>query len=542
MLAYPFLVEPFLGLSRQAWLAAGLFLVYLPAMQALSRSARPGAIPAGPGLATRQPVLVWGLLAFTGTLVLMAITHTVTTAFSGFPLLWVLPLVLFLVTYIIAFEGRFRLEGRAGWLTLGLFLAALVLLPFAQGSPGPLPQILVYMTALFAGCLFCHARLYALRPPAARLSTFYFALSLGGAAAGVLASLAAPVLFSRDLEFPIAVALVGAVALGTTRPGSWRWLRALPALGCLGCAVHWAVHEYSLRNHSYRDYYGQVTVGVLANGQLKVMTHGNTVHGMEWMALPRLATTYYRRETGIARALRTARAGKAALRWGVVGLGVGNVLSHAEPGDQIRVYEISPKIIRIAGPEALEFTVFRSCPGKCALVAGDGRQALEREAARTGSHGFDLLLLDAYSGGNVPASLLTLEAFRTYLGHLAPSGLLVFNATSLLPLDRLLLAQARALGLSAVVVNFPSAENPGALTILDRKSCYVVVSRDPGRLLNLELAGAARAILLPDGAWDPATTGPPEFNRKLRAGQAMAEAIMPWTDDRNSLSRLIFHR
>jgi len=535
LLAYPFLAEPFLPLGLQAWAACGLFLAFLAPLAALARAASraPAPPPAGPPAApapARDPAAAWIFIAMASTILLMAVTNVLTTELSGVPLLWVLPLVVYLGTWILAFDGRTDLSrDRARALLMALFILGLALLPAALRQPGLAPQSGVLLAALFAGCLFCHGRLYALRPPRERLSRFYLAMALGGALGGCVAGVAAPLLFDRLWELPLAVAMVGAVAFAGAPP---RWLRTASALGCLALAGQAVVREARLPDRGYRDFYGQVKVAGFERGNLKVMFHGRTLHGMELMDQPRRPLAYYPPASGIARAVAAARKRRPALRLGIIGLGVGDVLAYAGAGDSVRVYEISPEVLRLSGPGGAEFTMARNCPARCEFVCGDGRLLLAREPPR----GFDLLLVDAFSGGNIPASLLTLEAMAGYCAHLAPGGLLVVNATNRLPVDLVVLAGARALGLGALEIDCPGPGNPARLGPLERWSRYLVLARDPAALLDPDLAGAARAVLVPPGA---EARGAPEFLLRAREGERMARAVEPWTDDRNSLGRLM---
>jgi hypothetical protein len=539
LLAYPFLVEPFLPLSVQAWAAAGLFLAYFAAMAVLAWRAAGAEAPVREhraGARRGRELSGWIFTAMAGTLLLMAVTNVATTELSGLPLLWVLPLAVYLATFILAFDGRLELEGgRFQALAMALFLLALALVPAALRAPGLVWTTCLLMVALSAGCLFVHGRLYALRPPPERLSGFYLAIALGGVLGGAVVGVAAPLLFNRMWELPLAVAMVGAVAfLGRREGPPLRWVRLASALGCLVLAARAVVAEVRSPDRSYRDFYGQVRVATLAQGNLKVMLHGRTLHGLELMDQPRRPLAYYQPSSGIARAIASVRRRHPALRLGVIGLGVGDVLAHAQAGDRVRIYEISPKVLRLSGPGGTEFSMAGNCPAQCDFLAGDGRLLLAREPAQ----GFDLLLADAFSGGNIPVSLLTLEALDGYFRNLAPGGLLVLNATNRLPVDLVVLAGAKARGLGALEIDAPGPENPAPLGPLDRWSRFLVLGRDPGTLLDPDLVEAARAVVLPPLPAGAVVRGTPEFQRRVREGERLASAIRPWTDDRNSLGRL----
>ncbi len=537
LLAYPFLLEPFLPLRAQAWTASGLVLLYAGVMAAfLGRVRRLDPQPLPPARrASWRPA--WVLISLASSVLLMAVTNLATTELSGVPLLWVLPLVLYLLTFILAFSGRWDLDRtRAQALLLGLFAAALAVLPATLAFPGLLRHLAALMAALFAGSLFCHARLYALRPEPERLSGFYLAIALGGVLGGLFVGVAAPNLFHRFLEFPLAVLLVGSgvVAGWPTASTRRRVIQGAAWAVCALAALAWTRDQYSPLDQAHRDAYGMVKVATLAQGRVRLLMHGRTVHGLERLDHPELPLAYYAPASGIGRALASARGRHPALRIGVLGLGVGNVLAYAQPGDHVVVYELSPKIIRLAGPEGTAFDLVRRCRGTCEVKAGDGRLLLARETAPP----FDVLLVDAFSGGNFPPSLATLEALHLYAQRLAPDGLLVINATNRLPLDRLLLSQARAAGLGALAIATPSPENPAVLTPFHKASSFVVLARDPARLLEPALLGAAQMAFLPGARVEGTDARAREARRRLDAGEAAARAFRPWTDDWNCLSIL----
>jgi len=538
LLAYPFLVEPFMPLRGQAWMFTGLLGLYILLLAVfLGRVRRldPGPGTEGPGAGTLRPA--WVLISLAGSVLLMATTNLATTELSSVPLLWVLPLVLYLLTFIIAFDGRWDLSTpRAQTLLVVLFLAGVCLLPATLRYPGLMRYLVVLLAVQFIGCLFCHARLHALRPPPEHLSGFYFSLALGGVLGGLFVGLAAPLVFDQFLEFPWAVLLVGCGLLPGWRSAAprRRVVQGLLAGACALAALYWVRAQSSPQERPLRDAYGMVRVATVAEGRARLLMHGRTLHGLEVAGQYTQPLAYYAPPSGVGRAFASLRRRHPNLRIGVLGLGVGNVLVYGRPGDEAIVYEISPKIIGMAGPNGEAFSFVRRFPGPCAVKQGDGRLLLSRETAPA----FDLLLVDAFSGANFPPSLITLEALRLYARHLMPDGLLVINTTNRLPLDRLVLSQARALGWGAVSIATPSPENPAALGPLLKASTFVVLAGDPARLLEPDLLEAAQAVYLPGIAFPETGPAAERLRPRLERGEKAARSLRPWTDDWNCLSLL----
>lgn len=537
LLAYPFLAEPFSSLTSQAWLLGGMLVLYALPMAWLG-----GRVQTQVGVLqdrSTQPlqaptVFEWVFMAFVGSVLLMAVTQVLNTELMGIPLLWVAPLFLYLLTFILAFEGRLSFDTPGWFFALGgVLFAALLALPWAFRHREPLWLVVNLLSALFSGCLLLHGRLYSLRPQAEKLSHYYLAISVGGVLGGMAVLWGAPIAFSRGYEMPLGFLMLAALLLGFRWQGAGQMFRPLVPWGIGLVAVMGLLEEGFTPGHSYRDLFGRVQVRIQKGGRFKEMLHGRTVHGAERLGEPLAKVGYHTPNSGVGIALAVARARKRNLNLGVLGLGVGNVLAFGQPGDRASVYEISPKIILLAGREAQEFTVLRSSPAVSEVFQGDGRFLLERQAEQ-GSNAFDVLLVDAFSGGNLPWHLLTLEAFRTYWFHLAPNGFLVINATNRLPLDRLVLANAQALGLQGLVIESPGSENPIPLEEGQRHSVFVVLARDWKTLDDARLLAPSRSVLRSEGKGDNDS-----LQARERLGQALAAQVRPWTDERNSLSRLL---
>jgi hypothetical protein len=336
-------------------------------------------------------------------------------------------------------------------------------------------QITVFCLLLFAVAMVCHGELARLRPAARHLTSFYLALSIGGALGGLFVGLVAPRLFDEYRELDVALLaswILAMVALLADR-GSvlWgRWRRPARAsfafylffLGFL-VAVDVMAQDAGILEKS-RNFWGtlQVELETRAGAPERMwLAHGATFHGFQFRAAPLSAepTAYFTREAGVGLALENHARRKASLplKVGVLGLGIGTLAAYGRPGDTFRFYEINPDVVRVA-QDTRYFTYLSLCAASVEVVVGDGRLALEQELARGEPQAFDVLVMDAFSSDSVPAHLLTRQAFDVYLAHLRDeSSLLVFNISNTsLDLAPLLWSSAEALGLSCrQVYNLP---------------------------------------------------------------------------------------
>jgi len=476
LLAYPLVIEPWFALSFQVASWRFLFFLYTASVgligwaalgtaePASSPASRPGS-PSG-GTEVRlipswAPVGWWGLPALSAFL-LTATTASLTLDVAPMPLLWVVLLGVFLVSYIFGFSrrGEATLEG---WAILALFAVGFQAALRAMGVVGLVWNLLAGVSLLLFGGLFVHGWLYRLRPEPERLPLFYLGLACGGAAGGLLAALGAPLLVRDVYEYPLAgmgLALLAAVRLASGRTGKDRRRIGGIAWALLGfLLVLWAVASWrqgqGVRFRS-RNFYGVVRIeesdlrdrsgGSL--GRVRLLVHGRTSHGMQALApgFREEPTLYYGPGGGgwpiIGSPKR--RAGQP-IRVGMVGLGVGTLAMYGRPGDLYRFYEIDPQVVALAR-DPRWFTFLAESEATIEIVEGDARLSLEREA-RVGEEGWDILIVDAFSGDAVPLHLLTREAVALCLQRLAPGGVVAFHVSNryvdLLPL---LKAQAESLG------------------------------------------------------------------------------------------------
>ncbi len=534
LLLFPLGVEPFLSREAQAWLTFLLLVAYALLMARTAHRSGTVHFPApAPEPSPRQPWGPWMLASAVGTILLMATTNHLATEVANIPLLWVLPLVAYLLTFVLWFDSRWlKANLRTFGLLLGGFLVALLLLAWARKQAHPLFLVSAATLVVFSGCLLVHGHLFSLRPAAGELTRYYFAMSTGGALGGLAVGLGAPLLFDRVHEFPLAICLCGLVAL--------LWVRGLGGAKSLslGAAVPlvlglWAAGQEARRpGTSYRDEYGVVTVERPEG--FKFMAMGRVIHGIQRDNDLRTPFAYYGPSSALGQVLRMQRARKGRLRLGGVGMGIGSLSAYGEVGDTLRFYEISPMVAHLAAGPRATFGVVNSCPAAVDIRIGDGRRLLEAEL-RQGSQGFDVLLVDAFSGGQVPWHLLTAEALTTFLDHVAPQGILLLHVSNRMPLDRLLAANAKAMGLWAAGLDHPSPAMPWPLDPLEQESHYVVLARDNAFGVNAFVA-LTSWLVVPPGA---AVLGPKSQPKGLR-GQILADSLQPWWDGRNSLAALVW--
>lgn len=472
LLSYPFAVEPRFALSIQAktWSVAYAAFALICALAAWKSSQPAGLFDRSrseedadepealkPGWA---PMLFWVALAACASTLLLATTTLLTQNIAPIPLLWVVPLSIYLLSFILCFESS-RLYQR--FLFIPLLVPALYLYSYgmykSEYNEDIQKMILALCGALFVSCMVCHGELARRKPHPRYLTQFYLMVSIGGAAGGLFVALLAPHLFHSYLEMPIAVggcALLATLALWHRDSGAPRalWVRAVLLAATAAFAVYLGRSEVQVERYyvlNARNFYGLLRVHDEppldgAYGQ-RVLVHGTINHGTEIMApnSGRIATSYFGIGSGISRAIR-AKQDKGPVRIGILGLGAGVTASLARAGDTLHYYEINPLVEEIANTQ---FTFFRSCPADKRIFLGDGRLVLESLP----SEQLDFLAMDAFSSDSVPVHLLTREAYRIYLRHLKPDGVLAVNISNrYLNLEPIVAEAASEIGWSGVTV------------------------------------------------------------------------------------------
>jgi hypothetical protein len=459
LLSFPFLLEPWLPSRLQAALWSvlyGIFAGVCTIAAWLTRHTPPPSDPQAVGESsgtvpvpapemqpppTRRERVIWLALSACGSMLLLSITNHLTENVAPIPLLWVLPLALYLLTFTMAFNRR-SLNPR--WLMVRLLAVALGSLGYAIYEPSFTESLQVsvplFCAGLFLCCLFCHGELAKRRPAAMHLTSFYLMISLGGALGAIFVGLIAPHIFPAIYEFPVALVLTAALA--ATLLWSVGWLqRVFWIAATIAMAIVLVRHVRSYQKGTVvmaRNFYGALRVKS-GKDWLKQPYHtlfnGKIEHGAQFLNPPKSLqpTTYYAPTSGVGLALDYFSG--SPKRVGGVGLGAGTLAAYGQAGDFIRFYEINPLVLKIANTS---FSYLRDTPARVDVVMGDARLSLSAEPPQQ----FDVLAVDAFSGDAIPAHLLTKEAFAIYLHHLKPDGVLAIHASNtyldLAPVIRLL--------------------------------------------------------------------------------------------------------
>src|SRR3569623_1596913 len=463
LLTYPFLFEPQLTLGLQAITWAISYVVFTlccgvcaregyrraPESDAAWRTAHAEApLPNGtvplPAM-RREPILYWLALSTTGSALLLATTNQICQEVPSSPFLWIAPLALYLVTFIICFDSP-RWYARS---VFGPMLAVGIGLSCWALKAGPTADLLfqlgAYLLALFAGCMTCHGELVRSRPDPRRLTLFYLVIAVGGALGGLFVAIIAPAVIKGYWEYQISLAACAALALvGYNRdPGSILYAqRPLLAWGGLWSAlfalcVFLGAQAYEVQEHALettRNFYGvlRVTNHETEDSPPRLyrsLVHGRIMHGQQFLEgqMRFRPVSYYGPDSGVGRAINShprryeAETKGPRFKIGVVGLGAGTLAAQAKAGESIVFYEINPDVVRLA---ETWFTYLEDCSADKEIILGDARTQMQLELDRGRSQQFDVLAIDAFSSDAFPMHLLTREAFAIYRRQLRDDGIL----------------------------------------------------------------------------------------------------------------------
>ncbi len=568
LISYPLIVEPLMPLHQQSWLWTGIYalLVLLVALCALTVPAQAvETVPEekAPAPTVRQ-ILHWVVLAAVPSGLMLSTTTHLTTDIVAMPLLWALPLGLYLLSFVIAFAER---RGPANLVTT---LAPLVILiagglAFSTGTQNPFFSATLGLLLLFAVAVALHAELFRLRPAVGHLTRFYLAMSFGGMLGGLFCAIVAPLLFDWAYEHPLLVlaaavlvpqyplvpwperaarvlamaiplvalflslyseqgglgfsqsaAMIGSIAVSLLalaclgRP--WAFAASLAAL--MLSYGGWSILASTGDGDRTRSYFGIYEVSDRYDGSARVLTHGTTLHGVQNLepGMETVPTSYYARRSGVGLALTNANALYGANpRIGIVGLGSGTLSCYFQPGMSWTIFEIDPAMVEVARNR---FTFLSRCAPQARIVLGDARLSIRGQPANS----FDILALDAFSSDAVPLHLLTREALADYGRAVQRDGIVLFHISNrYLDLKPVIADIAEHGGWSSAVMTYVPTEEEEIMNAT--LSVWIALSRNPATIQRLlELSGEERM------SWEPLYAAP---------------GFSGWSDDHASILPII---
>lgn len=480
LLSYPLLIEPALTVQTQSWAWSAGYAVFAVSCAAAAWIAARGhkatarsevlvTVPQGeePTMALRA---LWIALAGCASTLLLAVTTFITSDIAAIPFLWVMPLGVYLITFILCFESSRSYHRGVFFPLLAAALGCFAwYLDEDSLSVNIVLTISLLALSLFVCCMVCHGELARLKPHPSRLTGYYVMISIGGAIGGLFVGLLAPNIFNAYHEFPLSLALCAALSAfllfrDWTNVGPERFRKAAAFALTLAVVAYsgWVVKKERFNISGLkaigRNFYGELRVhdwGSDSNpAAYRELLHGRISHGIQ-MRDPKLKQTpvaYFCEGSGIGHAMQT-RLPNANWKVGIIGLGAGALLPYAKAGDTFRIYEINPLVLDMA---RTWFSYLKDTPAKVEVALGDGRLVLEREPSQQ----FDMLVMDAFSGDSVPVHLLTTEAFTTYFRHVKPGGILAVNISNrYLDLQPVMERAATAFGRKAIAFHYWAKES-----------------------------------------------------------------------------------
>ena len=522
LLGYAFVIEPLSGLRLQSLVWSGAYIVYVLFVLLAWLSIRPGKENRNPTeqpgeTGVSQPVkpavyLQWILLSALPSVFLMATTNYLTLEVGSFPFVWVIPLALYLGSFIVTFRTHGGVPGF-----LKLFWPELLLAALALYLLGPVLWVLVVLICIFfAICIVAHGTLYELRPPASHLTHFYLFSAFGGWIGGAFVSLVAPHVFSGLFEYPLALILFAALFwwlrdksfatfwFDASRLVAWSRIIVIGILVIpIGAGITSSVDKSTKFRH--RNFYGTYRINdqPLEKSAMTVrnLTHGSTLHGSQILdpSMRLVPTTYYYRGSPMSEVYELVPSPR---RMAVIGLGAGTISTYARKGDLLDYYEIDPDNEKIAREW---FTYLGECKGTLRVTAGDGR--LSMQARKADALKYDVITIDAFTGDGIPTHLLTREALSVYLDRLGEHGIILFHISNrYYDLRPVLKSTASTLGLS------------GAMSDLGSKNSNVDAPYAKGQWVALAV-DSTRLHPLIDRGW-----------AAFGKGDGLKD-MAPWTDD-----------
>jgi hypothetical protein len=566
LLSYPLLLEPNLKLSRQSRLWVAGFVVFLVlsvgCVVLLWKSSRSENINP---IVEKSPLpfkrrLYWILLAFIPSSLLFGVTSYITTEIAPTPLLWTIPLALYLVTFVIACARKTWLSERVTSTALGGLALLLTLVLSANATEPTTAIVLLHLCFFFVAALVCHGKLSSDRPEATRLAEFYLCVATGGMLGGLFNALIAPIVFKTLVEYPLVVVLACLMRPRETTEDSSRdrlldFLLPVGA-GVVTVALVFLINQYDVRSavavaivfgiplliinhrfrsrpvrfalalgavmlasviyaetqnrtlHDERNFFGTLSVRLDPSGATHILLHGNTIHGRQFVN-PSLQTeplSYFHREGPLGQIFDAFNHNPASPNVAIVGLGAGSMACYARPEQHWTFYEINPAVISIAQNTAY-FTYLQKCAvGPMQILLGDARLQLQNAP----DHYYGLIVLDAFNSDAIPVHLLTQEAITLYTSKLAAGGMLAFHISN------------RSLKLNTVLADLATHSGATSLSFADGEF-DPVRGKDPSEWLVMAQHSPALDVLAQNPRW--------------RALQGHAESDV-WTDDFSNILRV----
>ncbi len=533
LIAFPLLFEPLFTIRWQGWIWAGGYILFaiLAAFNAILtlRKGQPVIQSEQVSIKTDEKKLkkstqaYWILFSTCASLLLLAVTSQITQEVAAIPFLWVIPLALYLLSFVLTFSDK-------GWYRREVFIVLLFaatigcILVILKPLTNFVLQIVIYNFFLFVAVMICNGELHALRPGPFHLTRFYLMGSIGGALGGLFVNLVAPFLFKGYWELYIGLSFVW-ILFSLAFPRSEKdsrfkiglWVGAMADVVVI-LAISFIISSSGGNLFIKRNFYGVVKVHQndvgLDQQTANVLIHGTTMHGFQFIdpLLRDTPTGYYSKNSGVGLAILNNPHYASSMRVGVLGLGAGTLAAYSQPGDSYRFYEINPVMIDLANGLNGYFSFIKDCTAAVTIVPGDARLSLENELSSGVKGQFDLLVLDTFSSDSIPVHLVTREAFEVYLQTLAPDGMIAAHiSNSRLDLRPVLWQLAQYYDLEmAVVLASADESDPSAA-----QSVWVLLTRNAKLLETPAIANRASPL-----------TG---FRRDIRL----------WTDDYSNLIQLL---
>ena len=544
LLSYPLILEPSLRLSTQnrLWMVVYVaFLVLsLGCVFVLWKSSRPAKVeePAPKSAIPVKRRLYWILLAFIPSSLLFGVTNYITTEIAPTPLLWTIPLALYLVTFVLAFAGRNLLPAPIVSVVFSALALLLTLVLAANATEPTTAIVLLHLCFFFVAATICHNKLAADRPSTARLADFYLCVAVGGMLGGLFNTLIAPVTFNTIVEYPLVIVLACLIQRESTQQDSsvdrlfdvlWpagigvltvalafivkgsdlspavraaimfgaplvivnhrfrtRPVRFALALGAvmLGSVVYSEIQNRTL--HAERNFFGTLSVRFDPASSTRILYHGNTIHGRQFVApaYQREPLSYFHREGPVGQIFEAFNSNATSSNVAVVGLGTGAMSCYSFAGQHWTFYEINPAVVRLAQtPEY--FTYLQKCAvASTEIVLGDARLQLQNAPDRH----YGLIVLDAFNSDAIPIHLMTQEAIALYTSKLATGGMLAFHISN------------RSLKLDAVLADLAKRNGATCLSLADGEH-NPLIGKDPSEWLVMAQHSPAFDALAQNPKW-----------------------------------------